>query len=178
MELLCSATSGEPGGSVISHFLQKHGETCQREEARPSPARTVLEVHKHLAARFPRLQLSSPALHIHCCLPGASSQSTASHRDRWGRGAARPKDRQGTWALLPPPQQQLAEPTAESGWGKEGRLLGGITEPLPHHALGEALTQGRSVEQAVPITRGGQGKQPLAAGIHVRPPVQTTWGNI
>ena len=34
------------------------------------------------------------------------------------------------------------------------------------------------MEQAVPITGGGQGKQPLAAGIHVRPPVQTTCGNI
>lgn len=34
------------------------------------------------------------------------------------------------------------------------------------------------MEQAVPIARGGQGEQPLAAGIHVRPPVQTTCGNI
>lgn len=33
------------------------------------------------------------------------------------------------------------------------------------------------MEQAVPIARGGQGKQPLATGIHVRPPVQTTCGN-
>lgn len=41
----------------------------------------------------------------------------------------------------------------------------------------EALTQGGGVEQAVPIARGGQREKPLATGIHVRPPVQTTWGN-
>lgn len=34
------------------------------------------------------------------------------------------------------------------------------------------------MQQAVPVARGGQGEQPLAAGVHVRPPVQATWGDI
>lgn len=41
-----------------------------------------------------------------------------------------------------------------------------------------SLTQGGSVEQAIPVAGGGQGQQALAARIHRHPPVETPWGDL
>lgn len=81
-----------------------------------------------------------------------------------------------------PPSTATSPASAGEGrWHRHGACYWVWSELVYYftcHELSQALTQGGGMEQAVPVTSGGQGKQPLATGIHIRPPVQTTCGNI
>lgn len=70
-----------------------------------------------------------------------------------------------------PPERMGPAPKAGSS-----ALAQGLVGCFP--GIKPSLTQGGSVEQAIPVAGGGQGQQPLAARIHCHPPVQAPWGNL